>query len=306
MKNKVVLIGAGNVGSSYAYALLNQRSLVEELVIIDVNNDKALGEVMDLNHSLAFAPSKIKIKVGNYKDVLDAKIVCISAGINQKVGERRTNLLETNKKIVIDIVENVTKNKFQGIFLIATNPLDIITKTVYDYLKKIDINVKANRVIGSGTSLDTSRLRYLIGERLEINPKNVHAYIIGEHGDSEFVPWSNATIGNVSIKNYLTEEELDNIYINVRDAAYKIIEKKGFTNFGIGICLVKITNAILGDENSVITVSCYNKEHNLFISQPAIINKDGVKDIINLELTENEKKLFLNSIATIKNNSSKE
>ncbi len=300
MNNKVVLIGCGNVGASYAYAIINQRTKVSELVIIDTNKEKAMGDVMDLNHSLAFAPSKLKIRVGNYDECLNASIVCITAGINQKKGETRLDLINKNKEIIKDITYKVMETKFNGVFLIATNPLDIMTNLVYKFAKEKNPTFKVNQVIGSGTSLDTSRLRYLIGDKLKINPNNVHAYVIGEHGDSEFVPWSNATIGLNPITNYLSKEELDKIYIDVRDSAYHIIERKGFTNFGIGICLVKITNAILGDENTIITVSCYDKSHDIFISQPAIINKEGVREKINLNLTFEEKNLFLKSINILK------
>ena len=295
MNNKVVIIGCGNVGEAYAYALLNQRSYVNELVLIDIDKEKALGDVMDLNHCLAFAPSKMNIKLGDYSDTKDAKIVCIAAGVNQKPGESRLELINRNKEIMKDIVLKVMEQGFNGIFLIATNPLDIMTNTVYK-----SSHLPPSQVIGSGTSLDTARLRYLIGEKLNINPKNVHAYVIGEHGDSEFVPWSNATIALTPISNFLNKSELQNIHANVRDSAYRIIEKKGFTNFGIGICLVKITNAILGNEHLVITVSCYNKEHDLFISQPAIISSKGIEGIINLNLNQEEKDLFLKSINIIK------
>ena len=300
MNNKVVLIGCGNVGSSYAYAIINQRTKVSELVIIDTNKDKAIGDVMDLNHSLAFAPSKLKIRVGDYSDVRDAKIVCITAGLNQKPGETRLNLISKNKEIIKDITTTVMDNGFNGVFLIATNPLDIMTSLVYKYAKLKNPDFKTNQVIGSGTSLDTSRLRYLIGDRLKINPNNVHAYVIGEHGDSEFVPWSNATVGLNPISNYLKEDELTEIYLDVRDSAYKIIERKGFTNFGIGVCLVKITNAILGDENTIITVSCYDDKYDVFISEPAIINKDGVREKLRLNLNKEEQDLFLASIDVLK------
>jgi len=190
MKNKVVLIGCGNVGMSYAYALLNQRTYVNELVLIDLNKDKTVGEVMDLNHCLAFAPSKIDIKAGDYEDCKDARIVVIAAGANQAVGETRMDLIHKNSKIFKSIVNNVMQSGFNGIFLVATNPLDVMTYVTYKYS-----GLPANKVIGTGTSLDTARLRYLIGEKININPKNVHAYVMGEHGDSEFVPWSNATVG---------------------------------------------------------------------------------------------------------------
>jgi len=295
MNNKVVLIGCGNVGISFAYALINQNTFVNELVLIDINKDKVLGDVMDLNHCLSFVPSKIKIKAGDYKDVGDAKIVCIAAGLNQKDGETRLDLINKNKIIIESIIDNVMKHGFNGIFLVATNPVDIIANIIYKHSK-----LSHNKVIGTGTTLDTARLRYMIGEKLDINPKNVHAYVIGEHGDSEFIPWSNAIIGLNSIKNYLNDDELEEVYKNVRDSAYQIIEKKGFTNFGIGVCMVKIVNAILKDENTIMSVSCYNQEHDIYISQPAILNKDGIKEVISLELTFEEEELFLKSINILK------
>lgn len=296
MKNKVVIIGCGNVGEAYAYALLNQKTYVNELVLIDVNKEKAMGDAMDLNHCLAFAPSKIKIYAGSYKDVVDANIVTIAAGVNQKQGETRLELLERNKKIMEDIVKNVLDNGFKGIFLVATNPVDLMTNIVYKASK-----FENAKVIGSGTSLDSARLRFLVGEKIGVNPKNVHAYVIGEHGDSEFIPWSNANIGLNSIKNYLKLEELQIIEEEVKNSAYYIIDKKGFTNFGIGVCLVKITNAILGDENTIISVSCFNKEHNIYISNPAILGRNGIKEIIKLNLTKEEKDKLLKSINTLKN-----
>ena len=296
MKNKVVIIGCGNVGSSYAYALLNQRTYVNELVLVDVNHEKALGDAMDLNHCLAFAPSKMKIYAGEYKDTHDADIVVIAAGVNQKPGETRLELLDRNKKIMEDIVSNVLKNGFNGIFLVATNPVDIMTNIIFKASK-----FPSDKVIGSGTSLDSARLRFLIGEKINVNPKNVHAYVIGEHGDSEFIPWSNATIGLNGINDYLNKDELEKIENEVKNSAYYIIEKKGFTNYGIGVCLVKITNAILGDENTIISVSCYNSEHELYISSPAILGRSGIKEIIKLNLTNDEKEKFQNSINTLKN-----
>lgn len=295
MNNKVVIIGCGNVGMSYAYALLNQRTYVNELILIDLNKDKTIGEAMDLNHCLAFAPSKISIRVGDYSDCSDAKIVCIAAGANQNPGETRMDLINKNSKIFKSIVDNVMSNGFNGIFLVATNPLDVMTYLTYKYSK-----LNPNKVIGSGTSLDTARLRYLIGEKLDINPKNVHAYVIGEHGDSEFVPWSNANIGLQNINDYLSKEEMENICYEVKNAAYEIINKKGATYYGIGMCLVKITNAILGNEDTIITVSNYDNTNDIFIGLPAILNKDGVKDKIYVELNEQETLKLQNSINVIK------
>ena len=295
MNNKVVIIGCGNVGMSYIYAMLNQRTYVNEIVLIDLNKERIIGEVMDLNHCLAFAPSKINIKVGDYSDCKEAKIVCIAAGANQNPGETRMDLINKNSVIFKSIVENVMKYNFNGIFLVATNPLDVMTYLTYKYSK-----LKPNQVIGSGTSLDTSRLRYLISDKLKISPKNVHAYVIGEHGDSEFVPWSNANIGLQNIKDYLNPEQMKEIDTEVKNAAYKIIEKKGATYYGIGMCLVRITNAILGDENAILTVSNYDKENDIYIGLPAIINKNGVRNKIYIELNNEETNKLQNSINIIK------
>lgn len=295
MNNKVVIIGCGNVGMSYAYALLNQRTYVNELVLIDLNQDRIIGEMMDLNHCLAFAPSKIQIKVGNYEDCKDAKIVCIAAGANQNPGETRMDLINKNSKIFKSIVENVMVNGFDGIFLVATNPLDVMTYLTYKYS-----NLPSSRIIGSGTTLDTSRLRYLISEKININPKNIHAYVIGEHGDSEFVPWSNANVGLQNIKQFLSQEELDRIYYEVKNAAYEIINRKGATYYGIGMCLVHITNAILGDEKTIMTVSGYDEENDVFVGLPYVIDKTGIRDKVYIELTEDETRQLQSSIDIIK------
>ena len=295
MPNKVILIGCGNVGMSYAYALLNQRTNVNELILIDLNKDRALGEAMDLNHCLAFAPSKIDIRCGDYTDCSDAKIVVIAAGANQNKGETRMNLIYKNSKIFKSIVGDVVKSGFKGIFLVATNPLDVMTYLTWKYS-----GFDYHRVLGSGTSLDTSRLRYLIGDKLGIGPKNIHAYVIGEHGDSEFVPWSNATVGLQNVGKFLSVEEKQEIADEVKNAAYKIIERKGATYYGIGMCLVSITNAILGDENRIITVSTYDKENDVFIGLPTIVNKRGAKGRVFVDLTEEESLQLQHSIDVIK------
>lgn len=295
MNNKVVLIGCGNVGMSYAYALLNQKTFVNELVLIDLDVERIKGEVMDLNHCLAFAPSKINIKVGTYEDCNDASIVCICAGANQNPGETRMDLIQKNSKIFKSIVNEVMNNGFQGIFLVATNPLDVMTYITWKYS-----GLSTNKVIGSGTSLDTARLRYMIGEKLGISPKNVHAYVIGEHGDSEFVPWSNANVGLQNISHFLTEEECNEIYVNVRDAAYEIINRKGATYYGIGMCLVRISNAILGDENSIITVSAYDDSNDIYIGSPCILNRNGIKERVLVNLNNDELNKLQLSIDTLK------
>ena len=295
MNNKVVIIGCGNVGMSYAYALLNQKTYVNELVLIDINTKKVEGEVMDLNHCLAYSPSKITIKLGDYKDCKDAKIVVISAGANQNIGETRIDLIHKNSKIFKSIVDNVMSSGFNGIFLVATNPLDIMTYLTYKYS-----NLPTNKVLGTGTTLDTARLRYLMSEKIGISPTSIEAFVIGEHGDSEFIPWSNVSIALKGIDEYLSEEEKNKLEVDVRNSAYEIINRKGATYYGIGMCLVRITEAILGDENLVLSVSAYDKENNIYISTPAIINKDGVKDKIYIPLTEEEKEKIKYSIKCIK------
>lgn len=295
MKNKVVIIGCGNVGMSYAYALLNQRTYVNELVLIDLNYEKTVGEAMDLNHGLAFAPSNVITKAGTYDDCNDAKIVVIAAGANQEVGETRMDLIHKNDKIFKSIIEQVNKSGFNGIYIIATNPVDIMT-----YITWKHSGFSPNKVIGSGTTLDTARLRYEVAKRINIHPKNVHAYVIGEHGDSEFVPWSNANVGIQNIKDFLNDEELEEICNNVRNAAYEIIEKKGNTSYGIGMSLVKITNAILGDENLILTISSYDKDNDVFVGGPTIVNKNGADKRIFVKLTNEEENKLQNSIDILK------
>ena len=295
MNNKVVIIGCGNVGMSYAYALLNQRTYVNELVLIDLNKDRIVGEVMDLNHCLAFAPSKVAIKVGDYSDCKDAKIVCIAAGANQNPGETRMDLINKNSKIFKGIVTQVMNSGFQGIFLVATNPLDVMTYLTYKYS-----NMPPSKVIGSGTTLDTARLRYLISDRIGINPKNIHAYVIGEHGDSEFVPWSNVNVGLQNINQFLSEKDLNDICKEVKNAAYEIINRKGATYYGIGMCLVRITNAILGDEKNIMTVSGYDVNNDVFVGMPYVIDKNGISNKVYINLNKEETEQLNNSIQIIK------
>ena len=295
MNNKVVIIGCGNVGMSYAYSLLNQRTYVNELVLIDINKEKALGEAMDLNHGLSFAPSKIDIKAGSYSDCRDDKIVVIEAVANQNFCETRMDLIYKNNDIFKNIVEQVMLNGFKGIFIIATNPVDVMTYVTWKYSK-----LDSNRVIGSGTTLDSSRLRYEISKELDISPKNVHAYVIGEHGDTEFVPWSNATIGLTDINEFIEKEKRDMIEDKVRNMAYDIIKKKGNTSYGIGMSMTRITNAILGNENTILTVSSYDKKNDVFVGGPTILNQNGVNKRLFIPLTIDEETKLTHSINTLK------
>lgn len=295
MKNKVVIIGCGNVGMSYAYALLNQKTRVNELALIDLDEKRIEGEVMDLNHCLLFAPTPMTIKKGSYEDCSDATIVMIAAGANQNPGETRMDLINKNSKIFKEIVTKAMENGFNGIFLIATNPLDVMTYVTWKYS-----GLPHHKIIGSGTILDTARLRYMISEKLNISTRNIHAYVIGEHGDSEFVPWSSAQVGTQDIKDFISEEELNQISEKVRNAAYEIINRKGATYYGIGMCLVRITNAILSDENSIITVSSYDKTNDIFVGGATIINKNGCKERMYIKLNEEETKKLEKSISIIK------
>lgn len=301
---KVVLVGTGMVGMSYAYSLLNQ-NVCDKLVLIDLNKQRAEGEAMDLNHGLAFSAANMKIYAGDYEDCSDADIVVICAGVAQKPGETRLALLKRNAKVFRSIIEPVTASGFDGIFLVATNPVDIMTKITY-----MLSGFNPKKVLGSGTALDTARLRYLLGEYLRVDPKNVHAYVIGEHGDSEFVPWSQAQVATKSILEICTEnpeidpEQLKGIEKEVQQAAYKIIEAKNATYYGIGMALTRITKAILGDENSVLTVSAMLKgeygQMDVFCGVPCIINKNGVRKVMTLSLTQEEAGRFGDSCRVLK------
>ena len=304
-KRKVVLIGTGMVGMSFAYSLVNQGGICNELVLIDLNKKRAEGEAMDLNHGLAFAKSNMKIYCGEYADCKDADIVVIAAGVAQKEGETRLDLLKRNTEVFRSIITPVVKSGFDGIFVVATNPVDIMTRVTFELSR-----FGASKVIGTGTSLDTARLRYLLGDYFTVDPKNIHAYVIGEHGDSEFVPLSQVMLATKRVtgilddeKNNYSYEGMARIEEEVRTAAYKIIEAKSATYYGIGIALTRIVKAILGDENSVLTVSAkLSGEYGtkgVFIGVPSIIGRNGVKEIVELELTKDEQEKFLASAAVL-------
>ena len=304
-KRKIALVGTGMVGMSYAYCLLNQ-GVCNELVLIDINRKRAEGEAMDLNHGLAFSTSHMKIYAGEYRDCSDAASVVISAGVAQKSGETRRDLLKRNASVFQSIVLPVTESGFNGSFLVATNPVDIMTRITYSLS-----GFNPKRVLGSGTALDTARLRYLLGESLRVDPRNVHAYVMGEHGDSEFVPWSQAMIATKPILSLCKEEEgmvcreeLKRIEDEVRGAAYRIIEAKQATYYGIGMALTRITRAILGDENSVFTVSAMLRgeygQSEVYAGVPCIINKNGIQRVLSLSLTEEEGKQFHKSCDTLR------
>lgn len=295
--SKVVLIGCGNVGMSYAYALINQKTRVSELVLVDLNKEKATGEAMDLMHAVSFAPSKMKIYSGDYSDCNNADIVCICAGVPQTENQTRTDLIKKNYTVFKSIISEINKTNFKGIYLIASNPLDVMT-----YLTQKLSGFPYERVIGSGTILDTARLRYLISEKIKISPKSIHGFVIGEHGDSEFIPWNNTLIGLDKASKHLTKNDMSEITYNVKNSAYDVINKKGNTSYGIGICLVKITNAILDDSNKIFTVSSYNKEFDIYIGQPTVLCKKGAKKVLKLNLNKDDDLKFENSCHIIQEN----
>lgn len=302
--NRVVLVGTGAVGSSYAFALLNQ-GVTEELVLVDLNKEKSEGDAMDLNHGITFAPSPTKIWFGDYSDCKDADLVVICAGANQKPGETRLDLVEKNTRIFKGIVDEIVASGFEGIFLVATNPVDILTCAVWKFS-----GFPKERVIGSGTILDTARFRFLLGEYFDIDTRNVHAYIIGEHGDTELPVWSRADVAGITVSEWLEQnehykqEDLDQLFLNVRDAAYQIIERKGATYYGIAMGLVRLTKAILQNENAVLTVSAYlNGEYgheDVFIGVPAVVNRKGIREVVELKLDEDEKAKFNHSVNVLK------
>lgn len=289
--SRVALIGSGFVGSSYAYALLNQ-GIVNELVIIDMNKDKAEGDAMDLSHGLPFT-SPMKIWAGDYSDCKDADLVVITAGANQLPGETRMDLIEKNVRIFKKIVTSIMDSGFQGIFVVASNPVDVLTYATW----KIS-GFPHEKVIGSGTLLDTARFRYLLSRAFEVDSRSVHAYIMGEHGDTELPVWSQASIGGKSITECLkkgvgpSKEELDQIFINVRDAAYHIIEKKGATYYGIGMSLARLTKAILYNQNSILTISTLLQGEfglqDTYLGVPAVVNRSGVREVVEITLNEEE------------------
>lgn len=291
-KRKVVLVGTGFVGMSMAYAIANQGIGVNELVLIDVLKDKAIGEAMDLSDGIPCSPSHMTVKAGEYSDCGDADIVVITAGLNQKPGQTRLELSTANAKIMKDITTQVVASGFNGIFLIASNPVDIMTKVVQEVSK-----FPTNRVIGSGTALDTSRLRYQIGKYLDVSSKNIHAYVMGEHGDSSFVPWEHAYVGCKKMIDIMNDNnrnlaDLDKIYVEVRDSAYEIINRKKATYYGIGIGLTRIIKNILNDTNEILTVSAYlNGEYghkDIYIGMPAIINSNGARELLELDLSKKD------------------
>lgn len=300
---KVCLIGTGMVGMSMAYSLMNTGG-IDELVLIDIDNEKAKGEAMDLNHGLPYSYNKMKIKSGDYKDCKDSDIVVITAGANQKEGQTRLDLTMINARIIKDIAKKVKGSGFDGIVIIASNPVDIMSYIVYKTM-----GIDKNKVIGTGTLLDTARMRYLLSEYLKISSDDIEAYILGEHGDSSFISWTNTYVGCKQLLDYVDEKNLDmndlqEIYEEVKNAAYEIIERKKATYYGIGLALNKLIYSIFNDTNKILCVSAYldyDYDHSdIYMGVPCVINRQGIKEIIKLPLNDVDQNKFDNSYQILK------
>ncbi|MGX7074790.1 L-lactate dehydrogenase [Globicatella sanguinis] len=303
-KSKIILVGDGAVGSSFAFATVTQ-NIGRELGIIDINTEKTEGDALDLSSALAFTSPK-KIYAASYADCHDADIVVITAGAAQKPGETRLDLVHKNLKIFRGIIGEIVASGFDGIFLIASNPVDVLTYATWKFS-----GFPKERVIGSGTSLDTARFRQRIADLVSVDARNVHGYILGEHGDTEFPVWSHANIGGLQIADWVKihpevdEEELVNIFFKVRDAAYEIIAKKGATYYGIAVALASICKAILDDNKAVFPLSVYlNGEYgqkDIFIGAPAVIGRQGIETVIEIPLNDAETEKMNLSATTLKN-----
>ncbi|MFX1478087.1 MAG: L-lactate dehydrogenase [Promethearchaeota archaeon] len=312
MKNKslhpkIAIIGCGNVGIRFAYALII-KGIAREIVMVDIDRKRLEGEVMDLSHTAPYT-SPVNIIAGSYENIVDSDIIVITAGKNQQPGETRLDLVNKNVELFKEIVPKIQHQAPNSIYLIVSNPVDILSYVTYKISEK-----PYNEVIGSGTTLDTARFRYLLARHYHVNASNVHAYILGEHGDSEFAVWSSAMIGGILIKDYSRMcnfkeiQDFDKlhrkIFEEVKNSAYKIIERKGETSYGIGLTLTRISQAIINNENTILPVSTLIEDfygiNNLYLSLPCIINKNGVREPLKIELNEAEIKNFKYSANAIK------
>ena len=302
---KVAIIGCGFVGSSSAFALM-QSGLFSEMVLIDADVNRAEGEALDISHGLPFA-KPMKIYAGSYEDIADAAIVIVTAGAGQKPGETRLDLVKKNVEIFKSIIPEIAKQDFNGILLIVANPVDILTYVAAKLSK-----LPQGRVFGSGTVLDSARLKYLLGEHLDVDNRSVHAFIIGEHGDSEMAAWSSANVSGIPLNDFCEmrgyfkhEESMKKILEEVKNSAYKIIEKKHATYYGIAMSVRRICEAIIRDEKSILPVSSIQKGEygieNVALSIPAIVGREGVEKVVPIKLSDTEKEELIKSANTLKN-----
>lgn len=307
LKPKVSIIGCGNVGMRYAYALMI-RGLARQIVIVDLDRKRLEGEVMDLSHGAPYI-SPVEVIAGEYKNIRDSDLVVITAGKKQLPGQTRIDLVRDNVAIYRAMIPEIVRHAPDAILLVVTNPVDILAYAAYKISGK-----PAGQVMSSGTVLDSARFRFLLSRHCKVDPRNIHAYILGEHGDTEFAVWSKAMIGGVLLKEYCTvcanssfcrrQIAFDQIYNEVRNSAYQIIERKGETSYGIGLALVRITQAVLNDENAILPVSNlvsgYLGVSDVYLSLPAVVNRTGVRQVLNLELDEAEQAAFKDSAGALK------
>lgn len=303
-KRKISIIGAGFVGATTAYALMNS-GIATDICIYDINTDKALGEVMDLVHGTSFV-KPVNIYAGSIEETKDSDIVIISAGAGQKEGETRLDLIDKNYKIFKTFVPDLAKYSPEAILLVVSNPVDVLTYITY----KLS-GFPKERVIGSGTVLDTSRLKYVLGKYFNVNNNNIHGYVIGEHGDSEVVTWSNSGIGAEEFETYTKRNNLEwdddvkkVIENDVKNAAYEIINRKKATYFAIGLAINRIVEAIFRDENSILTVSSlYDGQYgisDMYLAIPSIVNRGGVRDILEIPISKEEEERLKKSAEVLK------
>ena len=289
---KVVIVGAGQVGSTFAYAMLLE-GVVGEIVLIDLNRERAEGEAMDLNHAVPLSHS-VSIRAGDYRDTAGADVVVVSAGVAQRPGETRLDLVKRNAVIFQEVIPRITAHNTSAILLIATNPVDVLS-----YVAWRVSGFPSERVIGSGTVLDTARFRYLLAEHLSVDPRNVHAYVIGEHGDTEVPVWSLANVAGMQLHDFcmrhqcdLGTEVQDRISVQTRDAAYEIIRRKGATYYAVAVGLLRIVESVLRDQHTVLSVSSLVPDHyglrDVYLSLPAVIGRAGVERVLHLSLSEEE------------------
>jgi len=307
LKPKVSIIGAGNVGSTFAFSLMTS-GLAREIVMIDTNEKKADGECMDLSHGLSFLPPA-RIYAAGYEGCAESDVVVITAGARQKPGQTRLDLVQANVEIFKQMIPRIVQAAPEAILLVVTNPVDILT-----YVTLKISGLSAGKIMGSGTVLDSSRFRYLISEHCNVDPRNIHAYIIGEHGDTELPVWSNASIGGMKIRRFCPkcrnfngcsrEKELADLFEKVRTSAYKIIDAKGSTYYAVALALVRIITAVLRDENSVLPVSTliddYCGVRDVCLSLPSVVNRGGVERFLRLDLSEEEEKFFRRSASAMR------
>ncbi len=301
---KAAIIGCGFVGASTAFSLM-QKGLFSEMVLIDADHKRAEGEAMDISHGRPFAHT-MKIYAGDYGDIGDCAMIIITAGANQKPGETRTDLVHRNVEIFKEIIPKITEQEFEGILLIVANPVDILT-----YAALRISGYPKERVIGSGTVLDSARFRYLLGEHLRVDSRSVHAMIIGEHGDSELAVWSGANVSGIDVNDFCEirgfydhQEAMEQIYRRVRDSAYRIIERKGATYYGVAMAIGRIAESIIRDEHAVLPVSSLMEGEygltDMCISVPTIVAENGAEKVLEIPLNEKEQRELAESAAEIK------